>query len=134
MHGASWTGPLVLERLIAAFRVRPNTPILFYSRGGVPMRREEAVLEGRDTGKIDGIDLILAAAEVLGRESKNWTWLADYARAQAHGVSRDDFCKAKGWPKTTLHRRVAAGTAKVAAVLNVRAAAQQAGGLRVGPD
>lgn len=132
MYGERWSGPLVLARIIAAFRVRPGVPILFYSRGGVPMRREEAVLEGRDTGKIDGPDLIQVAIDVLGRESKDWVWLQTYARAQANGVLVRDFCKAKGWPKSTLLRRIAAATGKVAEELN-RVAVQRRVGLRVGP-
>jgi hypothetical protein len=111
VYGAEWTGPRVLERLIAFFALDT----------GVAIRAETGDLFPDDPRKpIDGLDVVRAVLKVLGPRSPAAKMLLARARAAAKGISVAELCGEAGWAPATLNRWVKVASDDVSAWLNWR--------------
>ena len=110
IHGANWTGPLVLERLVAFFVAQPDAAL----------RAETGDLFPMDGRALDGLDIVRAVLRVLGRRSPAAKMLLRRAHAKATGRSVADLCSDWGWAPSTLNRTVIAASATVAIWLDWR--------------
>ncbi len=111
MYGNQWSGPLVIERLTAAFAALPATPI--YSP------TENVLMNATFFSQpIDGGALIVATGRYLGFRTPVRRRLLAYCRARAVDVAIVDLCLGEGWARASLYRHVKASADTVAAGLN----------------
>lgn len=113
MHGREWTGRLVREQLIAAFRLMPGAPI--YSPR-IDVLRSAFLLEY----PVAGADIIVVTSIVLGRTSKDRIRLLTVCRARAAGQSVRALCIESNWSRASVYRAVHRGSWRVAEALNRR--------------
>ena len=103
-------GRAYVERLVAAFRKLPSTPV--YSP--IATRLEPALR----AEPLDGLALIEATSLYLGRRSPQRLQLLAYARTRAAGGAIAHLCLEHGWSRATLYRQIRAAAEVVAAGLN----------------
>lgn len=110
MYQGAWSGQRVMERLEEAFREAQGRPI--YSPAANILLPVE--------GPIDGLDLIMATAHFLGRESRDRVWLLTRARCAAQDCSVRSYCRNLGISRVTFYRRTNEVAEKIADALNAR--------------
>jgi hypothetical protein len=108
IDGANWTGPLVLERLVAFFVAQP----------AYALRAETGDLFPTDSDRpLEGLDIVRAVLRVMGQRSPAAKVLLARARAKAKGISVAELCRDTGWAPATVNRWVEVASDDVAAWL-----------------
>jgi hypothetical protein len=111
IHGANWTGPLVLERLVAFFVEHPYAAL----------RAETGDLFPTDPKHpLDGLDIVRATLRVLGPQSIAAKRLLARARGKAKALSVAELCRETGDAPATFNRWVDLASKNVAIWLNWR--------------
>ena len=104
-----WTPELAGEQLVEAFRRLPGIPVYSPNRDAfVPLHGAEA----------RPLALLAVTSLCLGRETDLRVRLLTWARLRAAGGSVRDFCREKGWPRSTFERERAEALSRIAHFLN----------------
>jgi len=114
LFGTEWTAERVADRLVAAFRGMRGVPIYSPRKGVFAPHRP-----------IDGLELIAAAQQALGRESPLCMYLLTWARSRADRKVAA-FCHEAGRPRSTLYHRRRRALERIAAFLNEQRAPHSA--------